>query len=127
MKSVPLSQSMASIVLLLTLSACGSTGADYQPIVDGDANTEQYRADLAACQDVADRRSYLNDDVLNEALLGAALGTALGGLADGVGGAVAGAGIGGAVGAGGRAWDTMDERKQIVIACMKGRGHRVVG
>ncbi len=53
----------------------------------------------------------------------AALGAVIGGLEDGLGGAVVGSGLG----AGSRAWETRTERKNIVIQCMTGRGHRVVG
>lgn len=108
------------------LSGCGSISAQYQPVVDGPRNSH-YASDLSACSQVAEQREYLNDDVKSEALLGAGIGAVVGGLEDGGSGLVAGALIGGTAGAGGRAWDTREERKQIVVTCMRGRGHKVVG
>ncbi|KLN61028.1 hypothetical protein WH96_09945 [Kiloniella spongiae] len=97
--------SLGFVVILL--GGCSNTGADYRPIVDGGADTAAYESDLTACAKVADQRDYLNGDVQNAALLGT--------------------GLGAAGGAGAQAWDTQDERKQIVKNCMKGRGHNVVG
>ncbi len=111
---------------VLGLSACSNTGADYRPIVDGAQDTA-YNSDLSACAEVADQRSYLNGDVQNGALLGTGLGAVVGGLTEGLGGALVGGVLGAAVGAGSQAWDTQDERKEIVKNCMKGRGHNVVG
>ncbi len=111
----------------ILLGGCSNTGADYRPIVDGGADTAAYESDLAACAKVADQRGYLNGDVQNAALLGTGLGAIVGGLSDGWGGALVGGVIGAAGGAGAEAWDTQDERKQIVKNCMKGRGHNVVG
>ncbi|MCV6589535.1 MAG: hypothetical protein OIF57_10960 [Marinobacterium sp.] len=115
-----------ALTLTALLTGCGSTAAQYQPIVDGPKDA-LYNSDLAACSELAEQREYLNDDVKSEALLGAGIG-ALAGLADdGGSGAVAGALVGSAAAAGGRAWETRDERKAIVVACMRGRGHKVVG
>lgn len=117
---------ITAITTGLLLTGCGSTAAQYQPIVDGPKDAA-YQNDLTACSALAEQRDYLNDDVKSEALLGAGIGAVVGALDDGLGGAVAGAAIGSATTAGGRAWDTREERKQIVISCMRQRGHRVVG
>lgn len=101
----------------VALGGCFATGAKHRPIVDG-GDPRKYEADLAACQDVARQRSYGNPDVQ----LHAAIGGAIGAVADGLEGAVAGAAIGG----GTAAFDTVRQRKAIVINCMEGRGHRVV-
>ncbi|MBB1486353.1 glycine zipper family protein [Oceanospirillum sediminis] len=114
------------IVLTAFTTGCGSTASSYQPIVDGPKG-QRYHNDLAACSSLAEQRSYTNDDVKSEGLMGAGIGALFGALEDGGEGAVAGAIIGGAAGAGGRAWDTREERKHIVVQCMRGRGHRVVG
>ncbi|MEH6629360.1 MAG: hypothetical protein V7776_00950 [Halopseudomonas aestusnigri] len=113
-------------VAILGLSACSNTGADYRPIVDGTQDTA-YETDLTACAEVADQRGYLNGDVQNGALLGTGLGAVVGGLSEGLGGALIGGVLGAGIGAGSQAWDTQDERKQIVKNCMTGRGHNVVG
>ena len=107
----------ALAALAVALGGCFATGAKHRPIVDG-SDPWKYEADLAACQDVARQRSYVNADVQ----MHAAIGGAVGAVANGVEGAVAGAAIGG----GAAAVDTVRERKAIVINCMEGRGHRVV-
>lgn len=113
-------------ILTITLTGCGSTASNYQPIVDGPTN-EDYQNDLAACSQLSEQREYLNDDVKSEALLGAGIGALVGVIEDGSSGLVAGALVGGSAAGGGKAWETRTERKQIVIQCMRQRGHNVVG
>ncbi len=114
------------VLTAVLISGCGYSAAKYRPIVDGSENSA-YEADLAACQQLATQRSYVNDDVKTNALLGVAAGALLGGLSEGVEGAIGGAALGGTLGGAGRAWETREERKHIVIECMRQRGHRVVG
>ncbi len=123
------------LIAALSLSACANTGADYTPIVDG-PYSNSFSTDLDACQKVAERRSYTNGDVQSEAAFGAVSTGLVTGLIAGidegdVGAGIAGALIGGAIGgiaAGvGQSWDTSGERKTIVVSCMQGRGHNVVG
>jgi len=123
-RSLTLSLSAFAFAALLT--GCGSTASSYQPLVDGQ-KAGSYDQDLAVCASLAEQRGYLNDDVKSEALLGAGVGALVGVLEDGGSGALAGAVVGGATGAGSRAWETRDEQKKIVIQCMRGRGHNVVG
>ncbi|MYE81342.1 MAG: glycine zipper family protein, partial [Gammaproteobacteria bacterium] len=82
----------ASVVVAaaVVLGGCFATGAKHRPIVDG-SDPRKYEADLAACQEVARQRSYLNPDVQMQAAIGGAVGAVV----DGVEGAVAGAAIGG--------------------------------
>lgn len=115
-----------ALIIVAMITGCGATASSYEPVVDGPKN-QRYHNDLAACSSLAEQRSYTNDDVKSEALLGAGLGALFGALEDGGEGAVAGAVIGGAAGGGSRAWDTRNEQKQIVIQCMRNRGHNVVG
>ncbi|MBB1489639.1 glycine zipper family protein [Oceanospirillum sediminis] len=115
-----------SLIIAAVITGCGATASSYEPIVDGPKNP-RYHNDLEACSSLAEQRSYTNDDVKSEALLGAGIGALFGALEDGGKGAVAGAVIGGATGGGSRAWDTRNEQKQIVIQCMRNRGHNVVG
>ncbi|MFS2319233.1 glycine zipper family protein [Maricaulis sp. D1M11] len=113
----------------LLATACANTGATYSPIVDGPVGPN-YRADLAACQQIATERGYLNDDVRTDALIGAGIGAVAGVLDDEVDdteGAVTGAVVGAIAGGGARMNETRGERRQIVIDCMQGRGHAVVG
>ena len=120
---------------LLVISACAGSGAEYRPIVDGPRGPA-FAADLQECQGVATQRSYDNAEVRSEAAAGALVGGLLTGLVAGVEeddlgagivGALVGAAVGGAVAGGERAWETQSERKNIVVACMQGRGHNVVG
>lgn len=125
----PSNLKLASIICVtLTLSACGASGAKYSPIVDGPTDFV-YTSDLADCQSLSEQRRYLNDDVKSDAAAGAVVGAVIGALdeSDSLEGAVAGAIVGGALSAGGRAWETHEERKEIIISCMVQRGHRVVG
>lgn len=117
------------LLAALSLSACSGTGADYTPITDGTRNAS-FDNDLKACQDVARQQPWLNDQTREDALIGAGIGV-MAGMADSdvsnLEGAVGGAVAGGLAGAGASTLDTRDDRKEIVISCMRGRGHSVVG
>ena len=118
---------LATIMVCAAISTgCANSSARYQPIVDGKISADYY-ADVQACQQLATQRKFNNGDVKSDAVAGALTGVLIGAIEEGTQGAIAGAVVGSALGAGGRAWDTRAERKNIVIECMKGRGHRVVG
>lgn len=121
-----LTNTIAAAAVTLSLCACANTGADYSPIIDGPTDIS-YSQDLAECRALARQRSYTNGDVQSDALLGAGIGALAGGIDDGVGGALGGLLVGGLLGGGGRAWETQEERKQVVVSCLSQRGHRVVG
>ena len=121
------------LVTLITsgfaLAACASSGSSYEPVADGPTDVT-YAADLEACQAVATDRSYINGDTRNNAMIGAGLGMLAGIADDDVNDtevAIAGAIVGAVAGAGATMVETRDERRDIVIDCMKGRGHPVVG
>lgn len=105
------------LAITTALSGCGATAARYEPVVD--QPNANYSEDLRQCQQLAEQRAYLNDDVKTNVLAGAMLGAVL----DGFEGAL----VGSTIAAGGRAWDTREERKQIVMTCLRGRGHRIAG
>jgi len=113
----------------LTITACASGGAAYRPVVDGPMDSV-YMADLSDCRSVAESREYVNSDTKTGAAIGAGIGGLIG-LADAddanvedfIGGAIVGAIFGG----GETALETREQRKSIVVNCMAGRGHRVVG
>ena len=113
----------------LTLAACANSGASYEPVADGPTDAV-YAQDLEACQAVATERGYINGDTRNNAMIGAGLG-ALAGIADDevndTEGAITGAIVGAVAGAGATMIETRGERREIVVECMKGRGHPVVG
>ena len=110
--------------LILSVAACADSGARYQPILDGPA-TRAYQADLTACQTLARDQKQFDQETLGAALLGAGAGAALGEIDsdDALGGAIAGALAGGVAGA----VNASERREAIVVECLKGRGHRVVG
>lgn len=121
-----LTKTIVAAATTISLCACANTGADYSPIIDGPTGIT-YSQDLAECRALARQRSYTNDDVKSDALLGAGIGALAGGIDDGVDGAIGGLILGGLFGGGGRAWETQEERKAVVVNCLSLRGHRVVG
>ncbi len=111
----------------LVLGGCANTASGYRPIVDG-YEDEAYHADLADCQALAKTKRYDNGDTKTSALAGAVVGGAVGAIEDdSVEGAIVGALLGGLIGGASGAADTRTDRKDIVIRCMSGRGHAVVG
>lgn len=110
--------------LLPALAACADSGANYQPIVDGQP-TAAFQSDLAACQALARDQNQFDQERVAATVLGAGAGAILGEAdsGDALGGAVAGALAGGVA----SSVDVNERRKAIVIECLRGRGHRVVG
>ncbi|MEL6688376.1 MAG: glycine zipper family protein [Pseudomonadota bacterium] len=117
---------LAFVSAACLITGCASSGAAYQPVVDGPKGPA-YQADLQDCQQLAETRQYDNADVRTSATVGAGIGGLIGAVDGGVGEAAAGAVIGGLFGGGGEALETREERKEIVKNCMVGRGHNVVG
>lgn len=120
MKTVPY-----AVFAFVFLTACADSGANYQPILDG-TPTSAYQSDLAACQALARNQSQFDQETLGATALGAGAGAALGEIdedGDPLGGAIAGALAGGVAGA----MNASEQRKAIVIECLRGRGHPVVG
>lgn len=107
------------------ISACAEMGAGYTPILDGKP-TPQFERDLDACQTLARDQSQFTQETAAASVLGAGAGAVVGAFDDDTGmagGAIAGALAGGVA----VAVDSTERRKMIVIECMRGRGHRVVG
>ena len=116
--------------IILSLTACASTNADYDSVIDGPKDAA-YKSDLKACKKSADEwyyaEVYASDEDDEAPISGAALGAALG--------AAIGPGFGAALGA------TIDSQNdaytaeeysaieaqydEIVIGCMKERGYRI--
>lgn len=109
----------------LILSACADSGANYTPILDG-PTTPAFQSDLSACQMLARDQRQFDHETAAAAGLGAGAGALLGAAdEDGsaLGGAIAGALAGGVSGA----VNASERREEIVVECLRGRGHRVVG
>ncbi|CUH67483.1 hypothetical protein TG4357_03036 [Thalassovita gelatinovora] len=107
------------------LAACADSGANYTPILDG-TPTVAFQNDLGDCQTLAHNQRQFDMETIAAAVLGAGVGAVLGEIdsdGDALGGAFAGAVAGGAA----SAVDVNERREAIVIQCLRGRGHRVVG
>lgn len=112
-------------LLSVLVSDCADSGANHTPILDGPP-TAAFQSDLSACQALARDQREFDQETAGAAALGAGAGALFGAAdddADAVGGAIAGALAGGVAGA-----VTASERREaIVLECLRGRGHRVVG
>jgi uncharacterized protein YcfJ len=114
-----------SALLPVLLAACADSGANYTPILDG-APSAAFQSDLSACRALARNQRQFDQETAGAAVLGAGAGALLGAAdenGDAVGGAIAGAFAGGVAGA----VNASERREAIVIECLRGRGHRVVG
>jgi hypothetical protein len=112
-------------LLSLLVSACADSGANYTPILDGPP-TAAFRSDLSACQALARDQRQFDQETAGAVFLGAGAGALLGAAdddADAAGGAIAGALAGGVA----SAVNASERREAIVVECLRGRGHRVVG
>ena len=110
---------------VLAVAACAESGANYQPILDGQP-TAAFQSDLAACQSLARNQRQFDQETLGAAVLGAGTGAILGEVddeGDALGGAIVGALAGSAAGA----VNASERREAIVVECLRGRGHAVVG
>jgi uncharacterized protein YcfJ len=115
----------AKIALLaLILTGCAAAPMKYEPIVD--RPSENYQADLSDCRALAEKSHPAGD-----AVGGAVLGTVAGGLLGAAIGGRSGAAFGAKIGAGevliGGAAHGLILQKTVVMSCLIGRGHRVIG
>ena len=117
-------QLILSLCGVALVAACADSGANYRPILDG-APTPAYQTDLADCQALARNQKQFDQDTMGAIVLGAGVGAALGEAdsGDALGGAIAGALTGGIS----SAVEGSERRESIVLECLRGRGHRVVG
>jgi hypothetical protein len=124
----------AAAAVLVASCTGGYATQSYEPVVDvyGSRGKDPatYEADLAACQQLSTQREQVSDTAKG-ALAGGALGAAGGA----IGGAFSGsAGLGAAIGAAGgaltgaaaSAYRANENRQNLVMNCMAGRGWSVV-
>lgn len=112
------------LCLTTFLGACADMGADVDPILDG-APTAQFQSDLTSCRSLARSQSQLDHETMAAAAIGAGVGGLLGeaeDAGDALGWVMVGALTGAAVGAS----EASDTREDIVLNCLRGRGHAVV-
>ncbi|SPF81186.1 glycine zipper family protein [Pseudoprimorskyibacter insulae] len=117
----------ALLIPLIAVGACSDSGANYRPIVDG-TPSPAFSSDLQACQTLA--INQYQGETAGGAAIGAGIG-AVAGLLDpdtsDEEGLLGGLLVGGLTGAAATGIETNEKRKEIVIQCMRGRGHKVVG
>lgn len=114
-----------ALLPLVLLAACADGGSNYSPVLDGPAGPA-YAGDLAECQALARNQKQFDQETLGAAVLGALLGLADDDSSE-LEGAVGGAVVGGLAGGAAGGINAADRRQAIVIECLQGRGHRVVG
>jgi hypothetical protein len=109
----------------ITLGACATNPVERELTLDG-PRTASFATDKAACKRLA--VNYDDGSSRGDAILGAALGGLVGvAEEENIEGAIVGAAIGGTIGKleGEAVLDK--ERRNVLIRCMQGRGHKVVG
>ncbi|MGR3485231.1 MAG: glycine zipper family protein [Paracoccaceae bacterium] len=114
-----------ALAALVLLAGCAGHGADYAPVLDGPPGPA-FAADLTACQSLARAQAGLDREAAAAAIAGAVAGAALG-AEDGTETAVAGLAVGALAGLVGGADLAAERRREIVVVCLQGRGHRAVG
>jgi len=105
---------ITALASLGALAACGQTGASHARVVDGTRDIN-FATDLGACRGLSRRQPVVDDETGNAVL------------ADDKGDASEGAVVGALAGALADTQNLPGHRKAMVIACMRGRGHNVVG
>jgi uncharacterized protein YcfJ len=112
------------LCLIPLLGACADMGTDVDPVLD-EPPSAQFQSDLKSCRTLARSQSHLDQETMAAAAIGAGIGGVLGATddaGDALGWAMAGALTGAAMGAS----EASDTRKDIVLNCLRGRGHAVV-
>ena len=108
----------------LSLAACAEHPLERELVVDGSRNA-QYNDDFMECLHLA--QNYDDGSVRTGATVGAVLSGLAGAAEEDVEGAIVGAALGGALGTAEASSELDEERRDVLIRCMQGRGHRVVG
>lgn len=128
--------SIALLPVMMAGCSGGWAGQGYQPVVDSYGSTgknpEEYSSDMSYCQTVGAQRNQLPDTAAGAGLgaLGGAASGALVGLARGskIGAAsLFGAGFGALAGGAVSAYQSNENRQNIVMSCMTSKGWTVLG
>ncbi|WP_380058144.1 glycine zipper family protein [Falsihalocynthiibacter sp. SS001] len=118
---------ISSIPLVLAVAACGNTGSNYQPVIDGPVSAN-YGADLAQCQNLAAQQGALASDTAAQVATGAgvaAAGTAV--FNNNNNNVRDAAALGALAGLTAGALEQNSNKEVIIRNCMRQRGYKVVG
>ena len=120
-------QKFIAIPIIGLIAACETTGANYQPVIDGPVGVN-YNNDLAQCQNLAASQGALSSNTAGMAAAGAGVAGASAAVFNNKGNNVRDAVIVGAlVGVTAGAVDQNANKEAIVKNCMLQRGYNVVG
>lgn len=116
-----------AIPLVVFVAACETSGANYQPVIDG-AVGPNYNNDLAQCQNLAASQGAFDSNTAGKAAAGAGVAAAGTAVFNNRGNNVRDAAVVGAlVGLTAGAIDQNSNKEAIVRNCMRQRGYNVVG
>lgn len=120
-------QNLSAVALLVLLAACTTSGANYQPVIDGPVGPD-YDYDLAECQNLAASQSVFDSNTGGKAAAGAGIAAATTAVFNNRGTNVRDAAVLGALaGVTAGAIDQNSKKASIVRNCMAQRGYKVVG
>lgn len=117
----------SAIPMFVLLGACATTGANYQPVIDGPIGPN-YSNDLAQCQNLAASQGALDSNAAGKAAAGAGVAAASTAVFNNKGNNVRdAAAVGALAGVAASAIDQNTNKQNIVKNCMRQRGYNVVG
>ncbi len=117
----------SAIALVGFTAACATSGANYQPVIDG-AVSPNYSNDLAQCQALASQQGAFDSTTGQKAVAGAAVAGGTTAVFNNKGtNARDAALVGAAVGLTAGALDQQKNKEAIIKNCMRQRGYNVVG
>jgi hypothetical protein len=120
-------QKIVVLFLVTCLLLSCTSGAKYEPIIDGDTENNRYKEDLSRCQELAQKYKYNRADNYARTGTAAAIGAVVGQIFGGnTRATLSGAAIGAIAGIFSSGIETNEGRKQVVIRCMVGRGYNVL-
>ncbi|MEX5728226.1 hypothetical protein Ga0609869_001579 [Rhodovulum iodosum] len=124
---MPKLKHLFAIPLIASVAACATSGANYQPIVDGPIGPN-YSNDLAYCQALASQQGAFDNNTAAAAATGAAAAGGTTAVLNNKGTNVRDAAlVGAAAGVAASALQQQKNKEAIVRNCMRGRGYNVVG
>ena len=114
----------AALGATMLLAGCASS---YEPVVDMQGDDQaRYDADLKDCRAYGEKVDPVKN-AAGGAVAGAVFGAIIGGILLGGRGAALGASLGATEGGTGAGAGSVVHQRAIIINCMVGRGHKVLG